>query len=85
MCQFCDRLVCYISCLSRRISTFRVHMPPTSLHGVTSQNANVWTIPFVERGHLHRGTVEPDYNDFGLRDTSPNAADILWYQLIRRR
>jgi hypothetical protein len=31
----------------------------------------------------HINTVEPDYNDIGLCDTSPIASDILWYQLVR--
>jgi len=27
-------------------------------------------------------TVEPDYNDIGLYNTSPITSDVLWYQLI---
>jgi len=27
-------------------------------------------------------TLEPCYNDIGLRDTTYIASDILWYQLI---
>jgi hypothetical protein len=30
----------------------------------------------------HAYTVDPGYNDIGLRDTSSNASDILYYQLI---
>jgi hypothetical protein len=31
---------------------------------------------------VHPDTVEPGYNNIGLRDTSSIASDILWYQLI---
>jgi hypothetical protein len=30
----------------------------------------------------HLFTVDPAYNDIGLRDNSPIALDILWYELI---